>query len=120
MSLLMTVKLCRSPSAEAEALQLGVVPLGAVPPIVEVLPIVEERSFGEEQWQPVAVVMSLGDIVTRAINIAAVAAPTLQVFIVAVRSQLAVRSQEVALLPAAELLGARVSPTAVADGADNR
>jgi hypothetical protein len=88
MPLLTTVKLCRSPSAEAstEALQLEAVQLGAVPPTVG------ERSFEGEQLPPVAVVMSPGDIVIRAINIAAVAVPTLPVFIVAVRSQPAVQS----------------------------
>lgn len=99
MSLLTRVRLCRSPSAEAvqlaavqpeavqpaavqqfEAVQFGVVPS-----------IVEEPSFEEEQLRLVAVVMSLGDTVIRAINIV-VAAPTLPVFIVAVRSQLAARS----------------------------
>jgi hypothetical protein len=88
----MTVKLCKSgASAEAstegprfEAVQSGVVQFGVVPFIVE------EQSFEGEQLPPAAG-MSLGDIVTRAINIAAVAA-MLPVFIVAVRSQLAVRS----------------------------
>jgi len=66
--------------------QFGVVrQFGAVPSIVE------ERSFEEEQLPPVAVVMSLGDTVIRTINIV-VAAPTLPVFIAAVRSQLAARS----------------------------
>ena len=59
-----------------------------------------------------AVVITPGDIVIRAINIV-VAAPMLPVFIVAARSQ------EVALLSEAELLGARTSPTAVADGVGN-
>jgi hypothetical protein len=62
----------------------------------------------------VAVVITPGDIVIRAINIAVVAAPMLPVSIVAVRLQ------EVALLSEAELLGARMSPTAVADGVGNR
>ena len=87
----MTVKSCRSLSAEAstegprcEVAQFGVVRFGVVPFIVE------ERSF-EGELLPPAAGMSQGDIVIRAINIAAVAA-TLAVFIVAVRSQLAVRS----------------------------
>jgi len=121
MSLLMTVRLCRSPSAEAVqlgAVQLGVVQFGAVQ-FGAVPPIVAERSFVGEQLRPVAVVMSLGDTVTRTINIAAVAR-MLPVFIVAVRSRLAAQSQEVARLSAAELLAARMSPTAVADGVGNR
>jgi hypothetical protein len=89
----MTVKFCKSgASAEAstegprcEVVQFEVVQFGVAPSIVE------ERSFEGERLQPVAVVMSAGDIVTRAINIAAVAV-MLPVFIVAVRSQLAVRS----------------------------
>jgi hypothetical protein len=96
----MTVKSCKS-GASAEASTEGprceVVQFGVVPPIVgersfegELL-FEGELSFEGEQLQPVAVVMSAGDIVTRAINIAAVA-DTLPVFIVAVRSQLAVRS----------------------------
>jgi hypothetical protein len=62
----------------------------------------------------VAVVITPGDIVIRTINIAVVTAPMLPAFIVAVRSQ------EVALLSEAELLGARMSPTAVADGVGNK
>jgi len=61
----------------------------------------------------VAAVVTPQDIVIRPINIAVVAAPMLPVFIVAARSQ------EVALLSEAELLGARTSPTAVADGVGN-
>jgi hypothetical protein len=61
-----------------------------------------------------AVVITPGDIVIRTINIAVVAAPMLPVFIAAVRSQ------EVALSSEAELLGARTSPTAVADGVGNQ
>ena len=59
-------------------------------------------------------VITLGDLVIRTINIAVVAPPMLPVFIVAVRSQ------EVVLLSEAELLGARMSPTAVADAVGNR
>ena len=61
----------------------------------------------------------VGDIAIRTIKIAAVA--MLLVFIPAVLLCIvAVRSQEVALLPEAELLGARMSPTAVvADAVGN-
>ena len=63
----------------------------------------------------------VGDIVIRTINIAAVALPMLPVSIPAVLLCIvAVRSQEVALLPEAELLGARMSPTAVADAVGNK
>jgi hypothetical protein len=64
----------------------------------------------------------VGDIVIRTIKIAAVALPMLPVFIPAVLLCIvAVRSQEVALLPEAELLGARMSPTAVvADAVGNK
>ncbi len=63
----------------------------------------------------------LADIVIRTIKIAAVALPMLPVFIAAVLLCIAaVRSQEVALLPEAELLGARMSPTAVADAVGNK
>jgi hypothetical protein len=90
----MTVKFCKS-GASAEASTEGprceVVQFGVVPPIVGEQLFEGELSFEGEQLQPVVVVMSAGDIVTRAINIAAVA-DTLPVFIVAVRSQLAVRS----------------------------
>ena len=63
----------------------------------------------------------VGDIVIRTIKIAAVALPMRLVFIPAVLLCIvAVRSQEVALLPEAELLGARMSPTAVADAVGNK
>jgi len=62
----------------------------------------------------------VGDIAIRTIKIAAVALPMLPVFIAAVQLCIAAaRSQEVALLPEAELLGARMSPTAVADAVGN-
>jgi hypothetical protein len=61
------------------------------------------------------------DIVIRTINIAVVVAPMLAVHMVAVLPFIvAVRSQEVAPLPGAELLGARMSPTAVADAVGNK
>jgi hypothetical protein len=60
----------------------------------------------------------VGDIVIRTIKIAAVALPMLPVFIPAVLLCIvAVRSQEVALLPEAE---ARTSPTAVADAVGSK
>jgi hypothetical protein len=73
----------------------------------------------------VAVVMP-GDIVIQTINIVEVAVPMPPVaallFIVALRSQeVALRSQEVVLLPEAELLAARMSPTVVvADAVGNQ
>jgi len=72
----------------------------AVPPIVAV------RSFEGEPLQPVAAVIMVEDIVIRTIKTAVVAPIIAAVFIVAVRSQ------EVALLPEAE---AHTWPTAVAD-----
>jgi hypothetical protein len=67
----------------------------------------------------------LGDIVIPTIKIAAapmlpVFIPAVLPFIVAVRSQEVVRLQEVVLLPEAELPGARMSPTAVADAVGNK
>ena len=61
-----------------------------------------------------AVVIMPADIVIRTIKIAVVAATMLAVFIVAVRSQ------EAELLSEAELLGARMSPTAAADAVGNK
>ena len=60
------------------------------------------------------VVITLADIVIRTISIAVVAVTMLAVFIVALRSQ------EAALLSEAELLGARMSPTAVAHAVGNK
>jgi hypothetical protein len=62
----------------------------------------------------VAVVIMPADIVIQTIKIAVVTATMLAVFIVAVRSQ------EAELLPEAELLGARMSPTAAADAVGNK
>jgi hypothetical protein len=62
----------------------------------------------------VAVVIMPADIVIRTIKIAVVVATMLAVFIVAVRSQ------EAELLSEAELLGARMSPTAAADAVGNK
>ncbi|MFL6971744.1 MAG: hypothetical protein ACJ8F2_07485, partial [Xanthobacteraceae bacterium] len=81
--------------------------LEAVPPVVAqfevVPPIVVERSFEGARLQPGAADTTAADIVIRTINIAAVAATLPAAFIVAVRSHIvAVRSQEVALLPEAE------------------
>jgi hypothetical protein len=80
-------------------------------PFVAEQSLAGERSFEEEQSQPAAVAITLGDIVIPTINIAVVA-PTPPVSIVEARLFIvAVQSQEVALLLEAE---ARTSPTAVA------
>jgi hypothetical protein len=120
---LMTLRFCSSGASAAapEVAQLEVVPSLVVAQPEAVPSIVAERSFEGEPLQPVAAAITPEDIVTRATNIAVVAPPMLAVSIVAVQSQavlfVAVPTQEVAQLPAAE---ARMSPTAVADAVGNK
>lgn len=95
----------------AGAPQFEAVRFEAVPPIVA------ERSFEAEPLQPVAALMLAEDIVIRTTNIAVAALMLAGSLVAALPFIVAVRTQEVGLLPAAE---AHMSPTAVADAVGNK